>query len=561
MVRRLNKELKHLLDSNAEILRNSIKAIEYLRVQNFYNGLKFVTKALDQIEFLISNYLSNMESFEDISFNVNHLNEILMELLQVQVDRDYILLADLYELKLNPFILELQQSIMNNTEPSLDYGKYKESIKKLNNNMGNNDVAGLNRHNITKIINEKYFIEYTSGGLPTLAISNNGRVSYIHSNGIITKEAWNIAKEWYLENKLIYNIYGLGLGHHILELLEMDDALEVIVYESDINIIHIACAYGCMEALLKHNIRFKLIYDPDFTKLKTSLKDLEKEAGYYIYYPSLMSIYDKMARESMEEYFVSYSSVINQRNQLYNNFKKNIINYDGYIDSLKEKFTNKDLYIIAGGPSLDKNFLLLKNIGEESIILATGTVLKKLIKADIVPDYVIITDGNIGAYNQIKDLDTYIPLLFLSTVNHNVTKKYLGKKYLICQEGFEPAERLAEVNKYSLYRTGGSVTTTALEIGIQLKCKRIIFLGLDLAYTDNLNHASDTLEYGNIDMSDCRIVEDINGNMIKTGKNLDIYRKWIENRVKNINDIEFIDATEGGSKIKGLKIDKLINCL
>lgn len=557
----MDKELNCLLNSNAELLRNSIKAIAYLRVQNFYNGLKFVKTVLDQIETLMNNYLVSMKKNGDLELNVNYLNEMLMELLQAQIDRDYILLADLYELKLNPFILELQQCIMNNTEPYLNYEKYKESIDKLYNDMNNKDAVSVECYDIKKLLHENYFIEHTCGGVPTLAISKNGRKIYIHSNGIITKEAWNIAKEWYLEKKLEYVIYGLGLGYHILELLEIDDTLEVTVYESDINIIHLACAYGCMDALLKHSKRFKLIYDYDFSRLKTSLENLKKDAGHYIYYPSMGNIDDKMARESMEEYFVSYSSVINQRNQLFSNFKKNILNYDGYIDSLKEKFINKDLYIIAAGPSLDKNFLLLKNISKNGIILATGTVLKKIIKADILPDYVIITDGNIGAYNQINDLNANIPLLFLSTVNHKVTNTYLGKKYLICQEGFEPAERLAKVNKYSLYQTGGSVTTTALEVGIQMGCKRIIFLGLDLAYTDNLNHASDTLEYGIIDMPDYRTVEDINGKMIKTGKNLDIYRKWIENRVKSVKNIEFIDATEGGAKIKGMKIDKLINYL
>jgi hypothetical protein len=45
---------------------------------------------------------------------------------------------------------------------------------------------------------------------------------------------------------------------------------------------------------------------------------------------------------------------------------------------------------------------------------------------------------------------------------------------------------------------------------------------------------------------------DIYGNPIKTTKVLNIYRKWIEERIKNVRDIEIIDATEGGMKIKGM---------
>ena len=40
-----------------------------------------------------------------------------------------------------------------------------------------------------------------------------------------------------------------------------------------------------------------------------------------------------------------------------------------------------------------------------------------------------------------------------------------------------------------------------------------------------------------------------------------MYRKWIENRIENVTEIEFIDATEGGAKVKGMQIKKLSECL
>jgi hypothetical protein len=56
-------------------------------------------------------------------------------------------------------------------------------------------------------------------------------------------------------------------------------------------------------------------------------------------------------------------------------------------------------------------------------------------------------------------------------------------------------------------------------------------------------------------------VEDIYGKLIYTSKSLDMYRQWIENRIKGIKDIEFIDATEGGARIKGMQIRKLSECI
>ena len=229
---------------------------------------------------------------------------------------------------------------------------------------------------------------------------------------------------------------------------------------------------------------------------------------------------------------------------------------------MENQFAGKDLYIIAAGPSLDINFKELKKVGADGIILATGTVLKKLVNHGIRPDYVIITDANAAVYPQIEGIGNIgVPLLYLSTVYHKVVKDYVGDKYFICQKDYNLSEAFACQNGYRLFNTGGSVSTTALDIGIQFGCKRIIFVGLDLAFTNNLDHATGTPVRRWVDTSDRRQVEDIDGGLVSTGKNLDIYRKWIEKRILDEKDISFIDATEGGAKIKGTIIKKLAEVL
>jgi hypothetical protein len=286
------------------------------------------------------------------------------------------------------------------------------------------------------------------------------------------------------------------------------------------------------------------------------------ETKFLLHYPSLFNIKNNQIRENLENYFISYSSINNQLHSMNNNFRNNIQNYNYYIDDLEKQFMNKDLYIIAAGPSLDMNFRLLKNVGENSIIIATGTVLKKLMNAGIKPDYIIIIDANELVYRQIEGMeDVGIPLLGLSTVYHKVFKNYLGSKYLICQEGFKKAENYAFNNNFKLYKSGGSVSTTALEIGIQFKCNRIIFVGLDLAYTNNYDHALDTPLIEKVTGSTFRQIKDNNGDWVNTSRNMDIYRKWIENRIKDVSGIQIINATEGGAKIEGMIVDELKNLI
>jgi len=92
-------------------------------------------------------------------------------------------------------------------------------------------------------------------------------------------------------------------------------------------------------------------------------------------------------------------------------------------------------------------------------------------------------------------------------------------------------------------------------------CKRIIFVGLDLAFTGNVDHATSTPTRETINEDKAIPVEDIYGNMVYTSHNLNIYRQWIEKRIAKVKGIEFIDATEGGAKIKGMKINSLSNTI
>lgn len=548
--------ISKILYNNIEILNYSEKTVVYFRLQNYNKALKFFSKLINSILLSINSLVENKAYFNKSTELVDeeNLNFILTNILEAQENKDYILLADLLELQLDPFIIKLQEIIVTNEEIPFDSEQYYETIKLLGYKYPNLEKQLIKMSSPIELFDKGYSVEYTSCGLLTLALNDNGKKYYLHSNGQVFHEAGVLAREWFSNDIADYIIYGLGFGYHVTELLELDDSITINVYESDINIIQLACAFSNVKQLLS-NERVNIIYDPQFSNLNQRTNTITDETKYIIHYPSLRNIKNKKDKEYLEDYFMTYSSINNQLHSLNNNFRKNIFHYDSSIDILREEFYGKDLYIVAAGPSLDNNYLRLKEVNNNSIILATGTVLKKLLKAGIKPDYVIIIDANDLVYQQIEGIeDEKIPLLFLSTVYHKIPENYKGYKYLICQEGFKKSEEYALKNGFQLYKTGGSVSTIALDIGIQFECKRITFLGLDLAFTNKKDHASDIPSLNSIDTTGYRQVYDINGNKVATGKNLDIYRKWIENRILNVQNIEIVDATEGGARIKGMKI-------
>lgn len=521
-----------MIKKNAALLKEIYCAVRYLRRQDYLFAMRQTTEVVDCLMENIPEYLQQKEYFNQKQILVEEqaVMELLQYLLAAQQKRDYIWLADILELQLIPFISSLQKVLM-------------ESEKEPDTGM------------------ENYRLEYSFCGLYTLAVKQGQAWQYLHTSGNVIEEGWKLAESWFDSDKYHYVIYGLGLGYHVQALLEMDEAVEVTVLEPDIQIIRLARMYGAADLWTQHD-RVQIVNDTDFSQLVQISENMDEESVFVIHYPSLQIITNAYYQEQLEEYFIQYSSAKTQFNRLAINFLRNQKGFTKEVSELEGKFKNQTVYIIAAGPSLDKNIQQLKKVQGKGIILATGTVLKKLLREQIRPDYVIIIDGGRATYKQIQEVENcQVPLLYMSTVYYKIPMEYQGEKYVIFQKDFMKSEETAKEKGYPLYESGGSVSTTALDIAIRFQCKKIVFIGLDLAYTDDMDHASDTASVRKVEQGNLCIVEDIYGNKVKTAKNLDIYRKWIEKRITREEEIAVIDATEGGARIEGTQIRKLSEIL
>ena len=549
-------KLEEILEINSLLIEKNDNTVFFFRQQNFDRGIRIFKTVINMLEKLITNYnqtIIQLSNYEEC-YSQDSLLNILANILKAQEDKDYILLSDLLELQLRPFVIKLQEWII----VELNYSFSNHNKEKNLESILDNDKELYKQLQLESKSEVGFQCEYTASGLPTVKCNYSGKEFYLHSNNNPQYEAIIIANSWYNEDKHKYIIYGLGLGYHISQLSEIDSYIEIDVYEANLTILQLAAMYGVLgRCLLSGQVRVH--YDPKCIKLAKKLSEVDEDTEFVIHGPSQRIIEEENIRDRMEEYFLHYQSVKNQKGILKGNFRSNVHNYDSNVDELSHLWKDKDIYIIAAGPSLDLNYKILKNIGNNGIVLATGTVFKKLMTAGIRPDYVIISDGNARVIGQISGLENEsIPMLILSTAYKEFAIKYQGKKYLICQEGFSMAEEFAKEKGYKAYQTGGSVSTTALDVAVSLGAKKIVFVGLDLAYPNNLVHAEGTSRRYLADVNDLRTVKDVNGSLIKTSKHLDVYRRWIEERIRTTpNDIEFIDATEGGAFISGTKIMRL----
>ena len=225
------------------------------------------------------------------------------------------------------------------------------------------------------------------------------------------------------------------------------------------------------------------------------------------------------------------------------------------IDECAGRFKGKTVYLVAGGPSLNNSIDILKNREADSLILSVGTVVARLKKEGIQPDFAIVIDVSDTIYHQLNGNVDYekTSLLYMISANAKAVASFAGEKYAIFQKGFNMAEDYAREHGFRLVNTGGSVSTTALDVCICLECRKVICLGLDLAYTGNRTHAEGTL--GVVDVTqtqDLPTVKNVFGKMVPTSSSLSSFHKWIENRIADERRVEFVNVSDG-AYIEGMK--------
>ena len=537
------------------------RIIHDCQVQNYDKAVRNFGYVTTELSKVLGEVLGETDFYnqEMEIVNVEEVNVFLQEIMAAQENNDYVLLADLLELRVLPFLRSLQEAIRIYDVVEIDENIWKNNMKVLKEKdytlwkqlLAYHD--DYEKQNAEGTWQGKHHLEDTTAGAFTLAGQDEKGMYYYHSNVNPETEAISFARYYYQPASATYMIWGLGLGYHVREMMALDDGITLNVYESDLDVIyHCFMAVDLSYCLLLPG--FSIIYDPEFKQI---VKALEHTAeNLILHYPSLRHIENEKIREQMEIFFIKDSGKRNVASLFESNSRENFRYYDGYVDELESEFANKDVVIVAAGPSLDKNVELLKNKKGNMIIFAVETVFRKLLNLGIDVDYMIVTDANSRIYGHIAGLEQeQVPMLYLSTAYKGYAMNYQGKKYLICQNGYDKAEKFAKEKGWRLYETGGSVSTTALDVCIRLGCRSIAFIGLDLAYTDNFAHAQGTSKRDAGDTEGMKQVLAVDGGTVPASRVFMIYNQWIANRVKGSDvTMPVIDATEGGAVVPGLKV-------
>ncbi|MCB1084545.1 MAG: motility associated factor glycosyltransferase family protein [Chlamydiia bacterium] len=242
---------------------------------------------------------------------------------------------------------------------------------------------------------------------------------------------------------------------------------------------------------------------------------------------------------------------------LIKNFRRLDHAFDG--NALRGTCKGVPAIICGAGPSLNRDIEALKSLKEQALIIAGGSAIAALSQQGLTPHFGVALDPNeeeVRRFEQNGSVE--MPLLGTARLHTEVFNTlsgpfgYLQTGAAGALERFfeEKMELSSQPLDEGLSQEALSVTTTAVEFAKTLGCNPIIFVGVDLAYTDGKSYAKgitpskEPSSFGAADHILTR--KDIHGNSIRTQVKWVMESSAIGAFAKCHPTTQFLNASSGG---------------
>jgi len=411
-----------------------------------------------------------------------------------------------------------------------------------------------------------YVLKTTKSGHMTCQVTIGKQNLLLHSAYDPVKEAQQFVAPHIdkIQGKDKIIVYGLGCGHHIVELIKVtkESHIKIEVWEFNTGLYELVKTKNIIDNLLIDS-RVSIYVSHDKKEIVEKVAHFNSESDYIIMHQASVKVIPRWLndiKEIFEIFQLNVSNMIGTKDKLNEHFAINVVTakFDKN-NVLFRLLANVPMVLVSAGPSLQKNIAFLKKYHEHIFIGAVGTALQPLLNHEIIPDFFMLTDSaeimSCQFANVSESMQKLIPLFYLSTVMPSVVSQYAGSKIMLLQQGMEQAEKLAKELNVVAVQTGGSVATTLLDWMVQLGAKQICFVGQDLAWPNNQTHISGANSYKQLAENSLQSLREIDDyfrqGKVRTPANLYAYKKWIEEYIWQHPEIDFFNATQGGAYIKG----------
>lgn len=421
---------------------------------------------------------------------------------------------------------------------------------------------------------EEYFIDTARDGSTILGMHREEKDIMLNSTYKPMQEAEKFVKKVQLTDNSIIAFMGLGNGIIVKELADQlnEEALFLIYEPSKELFAFVMQHFDLSEILSDKRIKifvkgmneqyFDLVLTYNITNINIGVTVLESHPKYKELFVKEFDDFSKQFKDCRTSALVNLKTIIDRQTIMVRNAILNI----AYL--VRSKMTadfvgtfpkNMPAILVSGGPSLDKNYEMLKQAKGKALVIAVDRTAQYLLDRDIIPDMFCSLDYSKSVRLFQDERLKQIPFLYMSDLNHTVLDVLGGENLIFGTTSLKFYNWLiGEYGKKGIdLPIGGSVATLGYSFVKMTGMSRLILVGQDLALTGGANYAGGMVSgVSNIDEYDTMEVPGNVEDTVITRGDYYVYLKWFEQAVKEANEsgMEVINATEGGARIDGTKI-------
>lgn len=380
-------------------------------------------------------------------------------------------------------------------------------------------------------------------------------------------------------------VFGTGLGYSFFRIrkwLEMHPTLQVVYIEPLLPVLFHLFQTEIGKKIVAHPrihlFRFK--NKPDLDRLLDHLcAEFSLYKAMVISSPIYIKKHPRIANyieQHLPQRHDDLSTVLNEGSHSRNNFFRNFTRLAPNLNSrcngssLTNVFKDIPCIIVGAGPSLQKNLDVLKTLGSKAIILAGSSAISGLTQQGITPHMGNYFDPYLRLRDRFLTNTAFeLPIVHCARTFSEVTRWIHGPPIYLKGSVATPVVSWVEESQgFSGIQNEEliSVTTSNTFLAQLMGCNPIIYVGLDLAYTDNKNYMQgvskgldqkeeidlEEEESSEFEFNKDEMATDIKGNPVKTRKGWLLESQIISMAALRTPHLKFINATEGGIGFMGI---------
>ncbi|WP_270172470.1 motility associated factor glycosyltransferase family protein [Paenibacillus sp. SYP-B4298] len=403
-----------------------------------------------------------------------------------------------------------------------------------------------------------------------------------HTNSLL--DPWSEASRWadsvHYDHTRVSILYGCSFGYPLLEYIKRKKPYTTaLIFEQDL------CLFYTMLCELD---LAPLLEAPDCRLLVGGVEQLQEQledalTGELILHSSRLDChFTPLAHRNQKEAYLqlhewwmdilnlAVSSVGNSVHDTLIGLLNTIDNAEAIIRSprlsaMRGAFRGVPAFIIANGPSLDRNMEQLRGAVGRSLMLTAESALRPCLARGIVPDAICVTERSPDVYHfhfAAEPLPEQVALVGLTLLDPRIPSSMPGP--------WIPVFRRLETSTHWVQRAimesgealkgGSSSAHLAFEFALWAGADPIIFVGQDLAFGPELATHSTQSIYAKAQLAghvqalrsqQLYEVPGLNGQPVQTTRLWLEFKSWFEQHISLNPDRQYIDATEGGAVIQG----------